>query len=202
MTEERTLTDRISNRVFGVPAIAQLWAKFSARSTSSLVDLSAQIPFAQLHKPLSLCRTALLTTGLTLLAGSRAQDESESFSLALRAVRDVCAEIQEQANQPNNLPQFEGIGAVYVTHNGTTRNVAVLPAGSVTITCYADEATVPAVFGGPQDLNFDGDSNDNLAGQSNGSDMQLIPAEITVSFTDDRGTVTQTFHRRFAQTTD
>ncbi len=151
---------------------------------------------------LALFATALLTTGLTLLQGSRSLDESESFSLALRAVRDVCAEIQEQANLPNNLPLFEGIGAVYSSHNGETRTITALPAGTISITCYADEPTIPAVLGGPQDLNFDGDSNDNLGGQANGSDLQLVPVEITVSFTDDRGTVTQTFHRRFAQTTD
>ena len=67
---------------------------------------------------------------------------------------------------------------------------------------YANEATVPSVLGGPQDQNFDGDMGDNLGGQSNGSDLQMVPVEITVSYTDDRSTMTETFHRRFSQTTE
>lgn len=146
--------------------------------------------------------TALMTTGLTLLQGARSQDESDSFTRAVRSVRDVCAEIQEQANLPQNLPLYQGIGAIYAAHHGTTRTIADLPNGTVTITCFANEATVPAILGGPQDMNFDGDDDDNLGGAANGTDMQIVPMVITVSFTDERGTVTQTYHRRFTQTTD
>jgi type II secretory pathway pseudopilin PulG len=146
--------------------------------------------------------TALMTTGLTLLQGARSQDESDVFTRAVRAVRDVCAEIQEQANLPQNLPLLQGIGAVYAANHGTTRAIADLPAGSISITCFANEATVPAILGGPQDMNFDGDDDDNLGGGANGSDMQIVPMVITVRFTDERGLVTQTYHRRFTQTTD
>ena len=146
--------------------------------------------------------TALMTTGLTLLQGARSQDESDSFTRAVRAVRDVCAEIQDQANLPQNLPLMRGIGAVYASHHGTTRTIADLPGGTLTMTCFANETSVPAILGGPQDMNFDGDAQDNLGGAANGSDMQIVPMVLTVRFTDERGTVTQTYHRRFTQTTD
>ena len=150
----------------------------------------------------SIFAIALVSTGLSLLVGAHSQDESEDFSRALRAVRDVCAEMQERANLPQNLPALEGIGAVYAAHNGTTRTINDLPNGTLSIICFGNETSVPADFGGPMDLNFDGDANDNHTGQANGSDLQLVPVEISVSFTDDRGTVTQVFHRTFAQTTD
>ncbi len=146
--------------------------------------------------------TAIMTAGLTVLMGMRSQDESEEGSAALRAVRDICAEIQEQANEDQDLTAFEGIGAIYTIYDGLTRTVADLPQGRISVTIYANEATVPSDLGGPQDLNFDGDLNDNLGGQSNGSDLQMIPAEITDSYTDERGTIVQTFHRRFSQTTE
>lgn len=63
MPEKRTFIDRIGNRLFGIPAIAQVWAKFAARSTDRLIPASSEVPFAQLGKPLHECRVALLTTG-------------------------------------------------------------------------------------------------------------------------------------------
>ncbi|MCB0063053.1 MAG: hypothetical protein KDE19_13100 [Caldilineaceae bacterium] len=63
MAERRTVTERISNRLFAIPAVAQLWAKLTASRVDGLVDLSSGIPFAQLTKPLAACKVALLTTG-------------------------------------------------------------------------------------------------------------------------------------------
>lgn len=63
MTEQRTLFEKVSNRLFAIPAVAQLWAKVSARRTEGLVDLSGAIPFARMRKPLSQSKVALLTTG-------------------------------------------------------------------------------------------------------------------------------------------
>ena len=146
--------------------------------------------------------TAIMTAGLTVLMGMRSQDESEEGSAALRAVRDLCAEIQERANEDQDLTAFEGIGSIFASYDGLTRAVPDLPNGTISVTVYANETTVPNDLGGPQDLNFDGDTNDNLANQSNGSDLQLVPVEITVSYTDVRGTITQTFHRRFSQSTE
>jgi D-proline reductase (dithiol) PrdB len=63
MSENRTLPERLANRFFAIPAVAQLWAKVTAGRTDGLVDLSGAIPFAPLRKPLHQCKAALLTTG-------------------------------------------------------------------------------------------------------------------------------------------
>jgi D-proline reductase (dithiol) PrdB len=63
MPEQLSLTERIWNRIYAIPAVAQFWAKRSAGRTESLVDLNDAIPFTPLEKPLSACRAALITTG-------------------------------------------------------------------------------------------------------------------------------------------
>ncbi len=68
MTQSNNLSlrERLSNRLFGIPAVAQLWARLTASRAGDLVDLSGDIPFVafeKLGKPLSQCRVALLTTG-------------------------------------------------------------------------------------------------------------------------------------------
>lgn len=63
MAEQRTFFEKMSNRFFAVPVVAQLWAKLSARRTEGLVDLAGAIPFARLRKPLHQSKVALLTTG-------------------------------------------------------------------------------------------------------------------------------------------
>jgi len=63
MPEKRSAYQRMMNRLFALPAVAQLWAKRSAKQTSTLVDLAGNIPFARLQKPLSHCSVALITTG-------------------------------------------------------------------------------------------------------------------------------------------
>src|SRR3954453_3007398 len=62
MSEKRTLLERLANRFFAIPAVAQRWAKRSAQQTTLLVDLSSGIPFARPRKPLAQARVALLTT--------------------------------------------------------------------------------------------------------------------------------------------
>ena len=63
MAEQRTFFEKVSNRFFAIPAVAQLWAKRSAQRTEALIDLSGAIPFARLRKPLHQGKVALLTTG-------------------------------------------------------------------------------------------------------------------------------------------
>ena len=63
MADEPSLAQRASNRFFGIPAVAQMWARLSAGRTGDLVDLSGAIPFAPFDKPLSAAKGALLTTG-------------------------------------------------------------------------------------------------------------------------------------------
>jgi D-proline reductase (dithiol) PrdB len=63
MAEKRSIYEKISNRVFAIPAVAQLWAKVAARRSVDLVDWSTGIPFVALKKPLHQSKVALLTTG-------------------------------------------------------------------------------------------------------------------------------------------
>lgn len=62
MTEQRTRWERLSNRFFSIPTVAQLWAKLSANRTRQLVEDNGAIPFTRLRKPLSRSRIALVTT--------------------------------------------------------------------------------------------------------------------------------------------
>lgn len=63
MPDERTLAERIWNRIYAIPAVAQLWARVTAGRTGDLVDLSGDIPFASMRTPLHQARAALITTG-------------------------------------------------------------------------------------------------------------------------------------------
>ncbi|MEZ4680698.1 MAG: glycine/sarcosine/betaine reductase selenoprotein B family protein [Caldilineaceae bacterium] len=63
MSDKVTIKERLSNRLFAIPAVAQLWAKLSAGRTQGLVDLSGGIPFAKFNKSLTASKVALLTTG-------------------------------------------------------------------------------------------------------------------------------------------
>ena len=143
-----------------------------------------------------------LAVGTTLVQGIKQRRESLGSFQSLIGVRDVLAEIQETANLPQDLTVQKGIGAIYQKYHGTTIPVPDLPSGEVTITCFPNEAQVPAILGGPQDLNFDGDAADNLGIQSNGSDLKLIPMFLDVTF--DGGGFQQLFtvHRLVTRTAD
>jgi hypothetical protein len=128
--------------------------------------------------------------------------QSFQFYRGLNALRDLLAEIQGTANLDADLAAQEGIGAVYGKYNGQTYPVDVLTSASITVTCYANEATVPALHGGAQDLNFDGDSGDNHGGAANGSDLLIVPVTLALTYNDGKGTQTLTLHRLVTQTTD
>jgi len=56
-----SLIQRIQNRLFAIPAVAQWWAgRFASRARSSP---DGPIPFVRLGKPLHACTAALITTG-------------------------------------------------------------------------------------------------------------------------------------------
>jgi type II secretory pathway pseudopilin PulG len=165
-------------------------------------EREAGFSLAEVTVAASIFALALMSTGLTLLHGVRSQAESERASGSVRAVRDVYAEIQQIANLPQDLSNFRGIGAVYTLYNNMVRPVPELPQGTITITVFANEATVPIELGGPQDMNFDADAQDDLGGLAAGTDLQIAPIRLTLSYTDDRGTITQTHYRRITQTTD
>jgi len=63
MSEKRTLLERLANRFFAIPLVAQWWAKGAAGRTQALLHDDQAIPFTPLRKPLRQCRVALLTTG-------------------------------------------------------------------------------------------------------------------------------------------
>ncbi|MEZ4726184.1 MAG: hypothetical protein R3E79_03505 [Caldilineaceae bacterium] len=63
MAEKRSFAEKLSNRLFGIPVVAQLWAKLTASRVDGLVDLSSGVPFARRQKSLAQSTVALLTTG-------------------------------------------------------------------------------------------------------------------------------------------
>lgn len=56
-------SERLSNWFFGIPAVAQMWARRAAQRSGNLGDGDGAIPFARLRKPLAQARVALVTTG-------------------------------------------------------------------------------------------------------------------------------------------
>ena len=55
------LTQRMKNRFYAIPAVAEWWARRFARRANSSPD--GPIPFARLSKPLAECTVSLITTG-------------------------------------------------------------------------------------------------------------------------------------------
>ncbi len=143
-----------------------------------------------------------LAVSMTLMRGIGYREQSFQMYRALNAVRNVVADIQDVANQPQDLTAAVGIGAVYARYDGTTVTIDDLPSGQVAIVCFADEANVPAVFGGPQDLNYDNDAQDDLGNISNGSDLKLVPMTLTLTFLDGSVTQTMTVHRLITKTSN
>lgn len=143
-----------------------------------------------------------LAVSMTLMRGIDHREQAFQRYRALNAIRNVVADIQNLANEPQDLVAGVGIGAVYARYDGATITIDDLPSGQVTIDCFADEANVPAVFGGPQDLNFDNDAQDDLGNISNGSDLKLVPMTLTLTFLDGSVTQTVTVHRLITKTTN
>jgi D-proline reductase (dithiol) PrdB len=63
VTDQRTFKEKINHWIFGIPAVAQFWAKISAQRTSNLLGQGEGVPFASLRRPLAQSRVALTTTG-------------------------------------------------------------------------------------------------------------------------------------------
>ena len=62
MSENKTWLERLANRIYAIPSVAQLWASRAAQRSTQYVDESV-IPFVRLNKPLSAARGVLITTG-------------------------------------------------------------------------------------------------------------------------------------------
>jgi hypothetical protein len=151
---------------------------------------------------LSLLVVVGVAVSLTLVSGMQHRRGSLQMFLAESAVRDLLAEIQDVANLPQNLPAQQGIGAVYARYNNQTFPMAALANGQINVTCFPGEATVPLALGGPQDLNFDGDAQDDLGSLGNGTDLKLVPLTLTATFTDGAVNQTITAQRLLTQSTD
>jgi D-proline reductase (dithiol) PrdB len=69
MKDELSLWQRLNNRWYAIPAVAQWWARRNAARSRTLVQDDAAIPFAPLRKPLASSKVALLTTAGVHRAG-------------------------------------------------------------------------------------------------------------------------------------
>lgn len=158
---------------------------------------------ALLEISLAISVFALIALGgvSTLMSGVEQRRQSFLAYRANQSIRDIVGDMQETANLPQDLAQQEGVGAVYNKYHGQTFTLGSLPSGQLTVTCHANEATVPAALGGPQDLNFDGDAQDDLGNVSGGTDLLLIPMTLTVQYAEGTETFSVTAHRLVGQTT-
>lgn len=172
------------------------------RNKASLDSREQGVSLVEVAIALAVFTTIALAVSMTLMRGIDHREQSYQMYRALNAVRNVVADIQDVANQPQDLVAGVGIGAIYSRFDGATITIDDLPSGQVVIDCFADEANVPAVFGGPQDLNFDNDAQDDLGNVSNGSDLKLVPMTLTLTFLDGSVTQTMTVHRLITKTTN
>ncbi len=144
----------------------------------------------------------VLSVSMTLGRGIEHRRSSFQAYRAVSAIRDVVAEIQEVANLPHNATLQEGIAEVYGRYHGQTLTVPGLSAASVALACFANEQAVPVELGGPQDLNYDGDADDDLGNQSNGTDLRLVPLSLTLTYDDAGFSQSVVAYRLIARTTD
>jgi Tfp pilus assembly protein PilV len=144
--------------------------------------------------------TFVLAAGMTLGHGVFHRRESLKSYEALVSLRNFVAEVQAVANMPENMTAGTGVTSIYNTYHAQTFSAAGIPDGQITVTCFADEATVPPELGGPQDLNFDGDAQDNLGGLGKGTDMKLVPMRFVLDFGPYGAEQTIVVHRLVAKT--
>lgn len=62
MHETTNWLQRLSNRLYAIPAVAQFWASRTAHRSAALAGADST-PFVRLRKPLATARGALITTG-------------------------------------------------------------------------------------------------------------------------------------------
>ncbi len=146
-----------------------------------------------------------LSVAVSMTLGRGIEHRRDSFRVyrGLNSLRCLVADIQDSANYPNDGTLNVGVAEVYDRYHAKSFAVNDLNSGQIAVSIFANEASVPADFGGPQDLNFDGDASDDLGNASKGQDLQLIPVLLTLTYVDDRGaTRTQTLRRLVTKTTD
>jgi hypothetical protein len=149
---------------------------------------------------LSVFVVLILSVTMTLVRGMNQREETFQLYRGRSALRTLIAEIQETANQPQDLQAETGVGSIYGKYHGQTFSVPDLPYGQILVLVSANENTVPSFLGGPQDLNFDGDALDNLDSAASGPDLKLVPVELTLTFTEDNVYRTIKVHRLLTRT--
>lgn len=176
--------------------------KPSRRLDPRRIEPEAGLTLVEVTLAMGLFAVLILSVAMTLLRGTQHRRQTFQEYVGLSALRDFVAEVQETANLPQNLSLQQGVGSVYLKYNSKSYSVPNLTSGAITVTCYANEATVPTQLGGPQDLNFDGDALDDLGNMSTGTDMKLVPMALALTFTDDYGARTISIERLITKTTN
>ncbi|MEM7261408.1 MAG: prepilin-type N-terminal cleavage/methylation domain-containing protein [Planctomycetota bacterium] len=144
----------------------------------------------------------MLSAGATLMGGIAQRRYADETYRALSEVRDFVSDAQEIANLPQDLTLGEGIGALHALYQNQTFPAPGVPNGQISVVIHANEQTVPAELGGPQDLNFDSDDQDDLDSVAAGSDLKLVPMTITINYGIGNNQTTQVFHRLITNTVD
>lgn len=144
----------------------------------------------------------VLSVAFTLVKGIEHRRQSFQVYQGISALRNLVAEIQESANLPTDLAAKTGIGAIYTKYNGKSFPVSSLQAGQISVTCFPNETTVPAILGGPQDLNVEGDAQDDLGNQSAGVDLKIVPMTLTLTYIERGATLTRAMHLLVTRTSD
>jgi prepilin-type N-terminal cleavage/methylation domain-containing protein len=148
--------------------------------------------------------TMMLAAGMqtAIMGGEQAWRQN----LAMSAARDRIAAIQSFANADTSVFPSQGLANVHAAFNDTTVPIPGLPQGTVKVVFFINETEIPAVFGGPRDINLDGDAGDGsttVAGNPPlpGSDAKLLPTVITVQWSDGPGGLnTLTLHHILTRT--
>ncbi len=165
-------------------------------------DRSEGLSLLEITISLSLFAIVILASGETLLRGVEQSEDSFSKFQLMLAIENKIAEIQDIVNQPNDYSKKMGVSSVYAKYEGTWSNFTDLPNGKIYTRCFADENTVPAILGGPQDLNYDNDSLDNLQSSAGGLDLKLIPMYIYASYVEDGNTYSYWTYRLITKTAE
>lgn len=162
----------------------------------------AGLSLIEVAASLSLFLIMIVSVFSTLLHGMEHRRFTLETYRAMSALRDMVASVQETANQPQDLSKNAGIGAVFTKYNGKSISATGLSSAQIAVTCYADETSVPSTLGGPQDLNYDGDSYDVLNNVSAGTDLKIVPVRLTLTYTVENVTQTMTIDRLITKTTN
>lgn len=135
---------------------------------------------------------------LAMILGSRnasreSTERTQARAAAMARIGELRAMLRDQDPVANHDVQFQSVldedsGSGAATLPGTVTLVQELTGariqGTITVTCYTDEATANAQLGGNLqllnvDINGDGDTTDNVVALAN---MQLIPVRVEVQW--------------------